>query len=95
MSIDRPTRTVLNVIANIVLIVAIALVARVVVEFFGALAQTGFGSVVIAITDPITPPLGVASPRTPYGGIFDSDAAVAVVVLLLVEWGLSVARWRG
>jgi len=95
VSVDGATRTILNIAANVVLLLAIALIARVVIAFFGVLAATDLGSVVVELTEYVTPPLGVTSPRTPYGGVFDSDAAITAVALLLIEWILSVVRWRG
>lgn len=95
VSVDGATRTALNVVANLVLLLAIALIARVVIEFFGVLAATDLGRLFVGLTEYVTPPLGVTSPRTPYGGVFDSDAAITAVALLLVEWVLTVVRWRG
>ena len=39
-------------------------------------------------------PFGVEAIKTPYGGIFDVDAAIMVALLILVEWVLSILRNR-
>jgi uncharacterized protein YggT (Ycf19 family) len=90
----RPVRTVLTVVMDILVVVAIAETVRLIVLFFGALASQGWGEAIVALTDPITIPFGVEAIKTPYGGVFDVDTALTVVVLLLIEWVLSVVRSR-
>lgn len=87
-------RSTLTVVMNVLFVVALAVTTRVVVEFFGALAMTTLGDAVVAATDFFVLPLGLGGPRTPYGGYFDLDAAITVVVLMLLEWVLSVVRSR-
>jgi len=87
-------RTYLTVAMNALFILAALLTARVAVEFFGALAGTTLGAAIVAATDYFVLPLGLVAPRTPYGGVFDTDAAVTVVVLLVAEWLLSLVRAR-
>lgn len=94
MSSTSPVRTILTVIMDVLIVVAVALTLRLAIEFFGALSAQGWGQAVIALTDPFTLPLGLESIKTPYGGVFDVDAAVTVVLILLAEWLLSVARSR-
>lgn len=94
MSSSTPVRTVLTVIMDVLVAVAIALTIRLVVQFFGALAAQGWGEAILALTDPLVLPLGVEAIKTPYGGVFDVDAALTVVLILVVEWVLSIVRSR-
>lgn len=79
---------------NVLVALAFLLTARVVVEFFGALAMTTAGEVIVTATDRLVLPIGITAARTPYGGMFDADAALTVVLVLLVEWVLSIVRTR-
>ncbi len=94
MSGSSSLRLLLTIVMNVLFVVAIAVTGRLVVEFFGAIAATTFGDALIRVTDLLVPPFGLPVVRTPYGGVFDVDAAVTVVLLLLFEWALSVARSR-
>lgn len=94
MSNSKPVRSVLTILMDILIVVAIAETLRLVVRFFGQLAAQGWGEVVIAFTNPVTLQLGAEAIKTPYGGVFDVNAAVTVVILLVAEWALSVARSR-
>lgn len=87
-------RTGLTVFMNVLFVLALVVTVRVVVEFFGALAMTTAGQAVVDATEMLVLPLGVRGARTPYGGVFDVDAAITIVVLLLFEWALSVVRGR-
>lgn len=87
-------RTYLTIAMNVLFFLAVALTTRVAVEFFGTLAMASLGTAIVAATEYLVLPLGLTAPRTPYGGVFDTDAAVTVVVLLLVEWLLSLVRAR-
>ena len=94
MTEARPVRSFITVLMNILIIVAVLVTARIVVLFFGALSAQTWGEALIRITDFLVIPFGVEAINTPYGGVFDVDAAIMVAVLILVEWGLSVARNR-
>lgn len=87
-------RTALTVAMNVLFAFALLVTAGIIIEFFGALATTSWGEAIAGATEYFVLPIGVTSPRTPYGGVFDVDAAVTVVVLLLLEWTLSVVRSR-
>lgn len=89
---SRSVRSLLTVIMDLLVIVAVIVVVRVVVEFFGALAAEQIGKGVLAATRFLVVPFGVSPVRTPYGGAFDVNAALTVLLLLAVEWGLGVAR---
>lgn len=73
---------------------AALLTARIVVEFFGRLAMSSWGGIIVIVTDYVVLPLGTIAPRTPYGGVFDTDAAISVVVLIVLEWALGIVRSR-
>lgn len=88
-------RTLVAFAMNVLFVVAIVLTGRIVVEFFGALAMTAAGQAIVELTEWFVLPLGITAARTPYGGVFDADAAVTVVVVLLAEWVLSIVRARG
>jgi hypothetical protein len=94
MSGSSQARAILTAIMNVLFFLAALLTVRIGIEFFGVLAMTTAGRVIVEFTDFLVLPLGVAGVRTPYGGIFDVEAAITVVALLLVEWALSVARTR-
>ncbi len=88
-------RTLLTVVMDVFVVLAVAETARIVVTFFGRLASQGWAEVLLAVTDRVTIPLGIDAIKTPYGGAFDVDAAITVGAMLLVEWALSVIRSRG
>ncbi len=85
-------RTLLTLLMNVLVIAAIALTVRLGVEFFGSVAAKGWAEAIVAITDPIVIPFGFEPIKTPYGGIFDVDAAIMVALLLIAEWVLSGIR---
>lgn len=94
MSAAKPVRQLVTVVMNILILVAVVLVARVVVLFFGTLAAQGWAEALIAVTNYLVIPFGVADIKTPYGGVLDVDAALTVATLVVAEWALSVARNR-
>lgn len=94
MSNSKPVRTLLTIVMDVLVVVAIADTLRLVVRFFGQLASQGWAEVVIAFTNPATFPLGIDAIKTPYGGVFDVNAAATVILLLIAEWVLSVVRSR-
>ncbi len=94
MSQTKPLRTILTIAMDILVAIAIALTVRLVVEFFGQLASQAWGEAIIALTGPLTLPLGIDSIKTPYGGVFDVNAAISIVLYLVAEWVLSVVRSR-
>lgn len=92
MAASRPVRTLLLVVMDVLVFIAIVLVLRVVVQFFGSLAVASWGKQVVHYTRFLVIPFGVKAVTTPYGGSFDTAATVTVVVLLGVEWALGLAR---
>jgi hypothetical protein len=91
---SRPVRTLITIVMDLFVVVAIALTARLCIVFFGQLAAQGWGKTVIALTSPLVIPFGVSAIKTPYGGGFEVATAFTIVVVLLVEWVLSGIRVR-
>ncbi len=90
----RPVRTLITIVMDLFVVVAIALTARLCVVFFGQLAAQGWGKTIIALTNPLVIPFGVSAIKTPYGGSFEVATALTIVVVLLLEWMLSGIRNR-
>ncbi len=65
---SKPVRTLITIIMDLLVVVAIVLTVRLCVVFFGQLAAQGWGQTVIALTNPLIIPFGVAAIKTPYGG---------------------------
>ncbi len=95
MAEAKPLRTVLTIIMDVLVIIAIAEVVRLIVLFFGQLYGTEWGKIVVTLTDPVTISFGVEAIKTPYGGVFDVDTALTIVVMLALEFLLSLVRSRG
>jgi len=91
----KPLRTILTIVMDVLVVIAVAEVVRLVVLFFGQLSSTGWGQVVVALTNPITIAFGVEAIKTPYGGVFDVNTALTIVVVLGLEFLLSLVRSRG
>ena len=77
---------------NVLVAVAILLTARLVVEFFGQLAAQQWGKALVALSHPLIIPLGVEGIKTPYGGVFDVNVALMILLVLAAEWILSGIR---
>ena len=90
----RPVSTFITIIMDLLVVLAVILTASVVVQFFGSLAAQTWGQAIVKIGDLMTLPAGIAAIKTPYGGIFDANAVLTIVVFLLAEWVLSVVRSR-
>lgn len=88
----RPVRTLLTFVMDLLVIVAVVVVLRVVVEFFGALASQAWGKSLLSATRVLVVPFGIERITTPYGGFFNVSASLTVLLLLGVEWALGVAR---
>ena len=89
-----PVRTLITIVMDLFVVVAIALTARLCIVFFGQLAAQGWGRTVIGLTGPLVIPFGVSSIKTPYGGAFEVATVFTILVVLLVEWVLSGIRAR-
>lgn len=92
---SKSGRTLLTVVMNLLVFVAIALTVRLVVMFFGQIASMDWAKAVVAVTNLVVIPFGIEPIKTPYGGVFDANAALTILVVLVAEWVLSLARDRG
>lgn len=91
---SKPVRTLITIVMDLLVLVAICATIGIVVRFFGALATTSVGESYLRFASMLRIPAGFEGITTPYGGTFDVNAAITVGVLLLTEWALSVARRR-
>jgi hypothetical protein len=90
----KRTRAVLTFLMNALFAVALVLVARILVRYFGVLASLWVSEVFVAFSDVFVIPVGLPDVHTLWGGVFDLDAAFTVGVVLVAEWGLGVWRSR-
>lgn len=88
-------RTALTVLVDIALVVAVLLLVRLVVGFFGVTAVNPVGRWYLRLTAPLAVPVaGDWEVRTPYGGVFAVDAGILIIGALVVEWALARLRSR-
>jgi hypothetical protein len=90
----KGTRSLLLIVMDLLWVVAVLDVIRLVVAFFGRLASSGIGAGFLDLSVYLVVPFGLSDPATPYGGVFELDTAATVVLLLLVEWIVSIVRRR-
>lgn len=94
MSASRTVRTVILIVMDVLVLVAVLITARVIVQFFGSVASQAWAKSLVSVTDPIVH-LSITQPvKTPYGGIFDLPAVIAVIAILAAEWILGAVRER-
>jgi hypothetical protein len=86
---SRPVRRVFVVAMNILIACAALVTVRVGVRFFGQWSSQAWGKAVVALTSPLVINFGLHPIKTPYGGVFDVNAATVVVIYVVVEWVLS------
>jgi len=79
---------------NALVVVALLLSVRAVVDYFGVLSGTELGTAYLRASGFVVLPLGFTDVRSLYGGVFDPNAALTVIIFLAAEWGLSVWRSR-
>lgn len=91
-SASRTTRTLVTVVMDIIVAVVVAIVAHLVVSFFGQLASAPWGSGLLKLTRLAVVPMGFPAIPTPYGGVFDVNAAATSLALLVIEWVLGLVR---
>ncbi|MHB9003698.1 MAG: hypothetical protein ACYC6C_06495 [Coriobacteriia bacterium] len=89
-----PLRTLITIVMNVLVVIAVAVTIGLVIRFFGSLSATDWGQAAIRLVDLLTLPAGVADIKTPYGGVFDVNGAITVGLTLLAEWLLSLFRSR-
>ena len=91
----RFSRTLLSICVNALLVVAVVLVAGIVVRYFGVVASRPGGETLLALSGLLVVPFGFPEVHSLYGGVFDTDAALTLALVLLAEWGLSAVRGDG
>ena len=87
-------RRILTFAMNLLVVLAVLLTLFVIVRYFGVLAHSSAGVIFVRALRRAVPNLHVMSARSLYGGVFDGNAAATVIIVLVLEWGLSVARAR-
>ncbi|HEY5540903.1 MAG TPA: hypothetical protein VIL41_05570 [Coriobacteriia bacterium] len=90
----RAVRTLLTVVVDILILLAIALVIREFLIYSGQVAHQGWARAYDALTSRLVIRFGFANIKTPYGGVFDVNDAFTVLLALVAEWGLSAVRDR-
>ncbi|MDI6844059.1 MAG: hypothetical protein QMC94_06680 [Anaerosomatales bacterium] len=90
----RLVRLSLTICMDLLVLAAVVATGGLVIRFFGALASSSIGELLRPITDAVRLPLGLGGIKTPYGGVFDLDAAATVAAALFVEWVLAGVRRR-
>ena len=90
----KALRTLLSVIVNILIVLAIALAIRQATVFSRQIAHQGWAQAYDALTSRLVIGFGFTSIKTPYGGVFDLNNALTVLLALVAEWGLSAVRDR-
>lgn len=91
---SKGIRALLLVLMDAIFVLAVIDVGRIVVRFFGSLAGSQVGEKFVELSQYLVVPIGIDPISTPYGGLFDVDAAVTVGVMLLVEAVLGMVRRR-
>jgi hypothetical protein len=94
LALNKTTRSLLTVVIDVLIVIAIALAIRVVILFTGQVSAQQWASAYRTLTHYLVLPLGLHQVKTPYHGVFDVNAAVTALVALLAEWGLTEVRDR-
>lgn len=90
--VRRLVRMLLTLLMDVLVLVAVVLLARIVVEFFAQLSAQDWAGQVLRYSKMIVAPLGLTNVTSPYHGTFDVDAGVTLLGALAAEW--FVALWR-
>lgn len=90
--VRSPARTFVTILMDLLVFVAVVVVAHMVIVFFGQIAAQSWAKSVVALTGKLVIPVGASPIKTPYGGIFEVNAAATVLILLVVEWVLGLVR---
>jgi hypothetical protein len=85
-------RTIVTLLMDVLVAVAVMALAHLVVSFFGSAVSTAWGKGISSITGLFVLPLGIEPLPTPYAGSFDINSAATVLALLGAEWLLGLVR---
>ena len=89
----RPfTRLLLGVAANVLLVLAGVLAARVIVGAFGNVQFAGLTTQVMRSTAILVPKLGLGSIVTPYRGMLKLNAGAMLAAVVVCEWVMTFSR---
>ena len=89
----RPfTRLLLGVAANVLLVLAGVLAARVIVGAFGNVQFAGLTTQVMRSTAILVPKLGLGSIVTPYRGMLDLHAGAMLAAVVVCESVMTFSR---
>lgn len=91
---SRALKNLIGVVIAVLVVGMVALLARLVFEFFGALHGQPFYAQLVSFTNLILLPIQVSGAKTPYAGVFDVRATLTIVVLLVGEYLLTGLRKR-
>ncbi|MCG2807210.1 MAG: hypothetical protein Q8K89_04030 [Actinomycetota bacterium] len=90
----KPARTLLLILMDLLIVLAVLMTAALVIGFFGALSGQAWGQAVLKIAGLAKIPVGITSIKTPYGGVFSVDFAISVAIYLVGEWLIGSLRSR-
>lgn len=91
---SKAAHTVLTVLMDLLVLLAVVLAGGLVVRFFGALSGLPLAEAVDGLARRLALPLGIPGIKSPYGGTFDVDMAVTILAALFAEWALAGIRRR-
>jgi hypothetical protein len=86
------TRLLLGVAANVLLVLAGVLAARVIVGAFGNVQFAGWAPQVMRSTAILVPKLGLGNIVTPYRGMLDLNAGAMLAAVVVCEWVMTFSR---
>ncbi len=89
---SSPARWIITLLADLIAVAVVVALAHLVTLYFGSWSASEWGRGLLALSKFAIIPFGIASVRTPYGGVFLFDAAATVALLLCGEWALGLAR---
>lgn len=91
---SNPIRTAITVLTDVLFAWAAVLALSMVIRFFGALSASLAATAFLRFADRLAFPIDAPVVATPYGGSFEVAVAYTVLVLLVVEWLVTVFRRR-
>jgi hypothetical protein len=87
-----PVRTLLTVVMDVLIAVALIALTGLVFGFFGQLLAQPWGREIHTLAARAVIPFGIAPVATPYGGTFSLDAVVSILVYVVAEWAIGMVR---
>jgi hypothetical protein len=88
----KAVHTVLSIVVWVLILVLVALSIRQVILFSGQVASQDWAMAFRMFADNLVIPFDQQDVRSPYGGKFDVDNALTIVLVLVAEWGMSRVR---